>query len=170
MPLADARDLACTIESAELAPTAGLPKKIRLTLRNKSRETRVVPLPRPQAPGDFIMDAERFGPPYLYLGLKRDGRKGQFVLYTAIRAESRVAAQVAVLKPGEHWTGIYALADFYFWGPCGPDTGGDFTRLFGPGTEEIVLEAALELWKGEAVRSNPLPVKCSYEASVFKPE
>jgi hypothetical protein len=96
-------------------------------------------------------------------------------VYADVRARRASAPKYVTLAPGEVWSGPYALASFYFWGPCGPDTGGDFTRYFEPGETELKLTAAVLFdFEKDAraekaiVGSEPIVVRCAFEDWLFK--
>jgi hypothetical protein len=168
VPLADASHLECSIQPLDYPGAGGLPGTLRFTVVNKGPEMRVVPLPRPQAPGDFMVDRNKFGPPFLYLILKHGQEESRDFLYTDVQASARVEGQAAVLKPSMSWSREYSLTDFYPWGPCGPATDCSLPKCFGPGTEDVMVEAALVLWPGEVAKSNSVTVKCTFEPWVFK--
>ncbi|MCX5654307.1 MAG: hypothetical protein NTY65_06640 [Planctomycetota bacterium] len=165
---ATAADLECSIEAVGLQPDGGLPAQLKLTVRNKSSEAAVFTLPRPLIGEDTIWQVKE---PLVLLGAGLTDKAGheEAAVYTHPKDKDPAKAEMAALPPGGTWTGTYALTEFYFWGPCGPDTGGAFTKYFWRGDKEISLRAALIFEKENSrVESSPLPIRCSFEDWLFK--
>ena len=137
-----AADLECTVEGVGLQSDGGLPAQLKLTVRNKSSEAMAFTLPRPLIGEDTISMVK--GPMVLLaVGLKDKAGHEEAAVYSHPKDRTPVKAEVAVLAPGGTWTGTFALAEFFFWSPSGPDTGGAFTKYFWRGDKELTLWAAL---------------------------
>jgi len=165
------QDLACAIERVG-ADGPGLPERVRVTIRNSSAEPVRLTLPRPLSGEDESGDV-RF--PLLGLFLCDAQGQEEMPVYADFRARRSGAPRSVTLAPGGAWSREYALASFYFWGPCGPDTGGDFTRYFEPGETELKLTAAVFFVLGKDARaekaiveSEPIVVRCAFEDWLFK--
>ena len=165
------QDLACAIERVG-ADGPGLPERVRVTFRNSSAEPVRLTLPRP-LPGEN----ESGDVPFPFLGLFLRDAEGHWegAVYADVRARRSEAPRSVTLAPGGAWSREYALTGFYFWGPCGPDTGGDFTRYFKPGDVELKMTAVVDFgFKEDAraedaiVESEPLVVRCAFEDWLFK--
>lgn len=163
-------DLACAVE--RVGPEApGLPERVRVTVRNAGAEAVRLTLPRPM-PGEGTGSV-----PFPLLGVFLRDAEGDEEGAICVAAGERRAARpkTVVLAPGQAWSREYALASFYFWGPCGPDTGGDFTRYFEPGDKELELRAAVlfdfrEDARAEKaiVESDPIAVRSAFEDWLFR--
>jgi hypothetical protein len=165
---AAAADLECTVEGVGLLPDGGLPAQLKLTVRNKSSEAVAFTLPRPLIGEDTIWQVKD---PLILLvaDMKDKAGHGETAVYSHPKDKAPAKAETAALAPGGTWTGTYALAEFYFWGPCGPDTGGAFTKYFWRGDKELTLWAALIFEKDKArIESAPIAVRCSFEDWLFK--
>ena len=165
---ATAADLECSIEAVGLQPDGGLPAQLKLTLRNKAAEAVALTLPR------SLIDEQTFWQVkdplvLLMVGLKDKAGHEETAVYSHPKDKAPAKAEVAVIPPGGTWTGMYALAEFYFWGPCGPDTGGAFTKYFWRGDKDLTLRAALMFEKDKArVESSPVSIRCSFEDWLFQ--
>jgi len=165
---ASAADLECTVEGVGLQAEGGLPSQLKLTLRNKAAEAVALTLPRP------LIDEQTFWQVkdplvLLMVGLKDKAGHEEAAVYSHPKDKAPAKAEVAVIPPGGTWTGMYALAEFYFWGPCGPDTGGAFTKYFWRGDKELTLWAALMFGDDKArVESAPVSIRCSFEDWLFQ--
>jgi hypothetical protein len=165
------QDLACAIERVG-ADGPGLPGRVRVTIRNSSAEPVRLTLPRPLPGEDESGDV-----PFPLLGLFLRDAQGheEAPVYADVRARRSEAPRSVTLAPGGAWSREYALASFYFWGPCGPDTGGNFTRYFEPGETELKLTAAVLFdFEKDAraekaiIESEPITVRCTFEDWLFK--
>jgi len=168
---ADPQDLACAIERVG-ADGPGLPERVRVTIRNSGAEPVRLTLPRPLPGEDESGDM-----PFPLLGLFLRDAQGheEAPVYADVRARRSSAPRSVTLAPGGAWSREYALASFYFWGPCGPDTGGNFTRYFEPGETELKLTAGVVFdFKEDAIAekaivgSEPIVVRCAFEDWLFK--
>jgi len=160
---ATAADLECSIEAVGLQPDGGLPAQLKLSVCNKSSEAVAFTLPRPLIGEDTIWQVKE---PLVLLmaGLTDKAGHEEAAVYTHLKDKDPAKAEVAALLPGGTWTGTYALAEFYFWGPCGPDTGGAFTKYFWRGDKDLAIRAALIFEKDKTrVESSPIPIRCSFE-------
>ena len=165
---AAAADLECTVEGVGVQPDGGLPAQLKLTVRNKSPEAVVFTLPRPLTSEDTISLA-RDPLVLLVVDLKDKAGHEETAVYSHPKDKAPAKAEVVVIPPGGMWTGMYALAEFYFWGPCGPDTGGAFTKYFWRGDKDLTLRAALMFEKDKArVESSPVSIRCSFEDWLFQ--
>ena len=165
---ATAADLECSIEAVGLQPDGGLPAQLKLSVRNKSSEAVAFTLPRPLIGEDTIWQVKE---PLVLLmaGLTDKAGHEEAAVYAHPKDKAPARAEVAALLPGGTWTGTYALAEFYFWGPCGPDTGGAFTQYFWRGDKDLAIRAALIFEKDKTrVESPPIPIRCSFEDWLFK--
>jgi hypothetical protein len=162
-------DLQCAIEAVGLQPEGGMPESLRLTVVNRSGQAIDFMPPRPLAilsgeppPGEEM--------PFPVLGLFMKDAAGheESPVYTSPRAKSWPKPKTEALAPGGKWSAEYPLAQFYFWGPCGPDTGGPFIKYFWRGEEAVSLSAALIFGKDRMVRSPPITVRCKHEPWLFK--
>ncbi|MCX5648842.1 MAG: hypothetical protein NTX40_07075 [Planctomycetota bacterium] len=168
---AEPQNLACTIERVG-ADGPGLPERVRVTIRNSSAEPVRLTLPRP-LPGEDESGDVLF--PLLGLFLRDAQGHEEAPVYADVRARRSEAPRSVTLAPDGAWCREYALASFYFWGPCGPDTGGGFTRYFRPGETELKLTAGVVFdFKEDAVaekaivESEPIVVRCAFEGWLFK--
>jgi len=166
---AEVTDLECAVESVGLQPAGGLPDRVRVTVTNRSSAAVALTLPRPlvpeaKAPGG----GDDLPLPLLTLVLRDAQGHEESPVYTDVRARKWPAAKTTVLAPGGTWSTEYALTGFYFWGPSGPDAGGDFTRYFWRGSREVVLAAALVFAEGRRLESRPVTVRCSAEDWLFQ--
>ena len=71
-------------------------------------------------------------------------------------------------QPGGEWSATYAIDDFYFRGPCGPDTGGGFAKYFWRGEREVALAAVVMPEKASVLRSKPIRLQCTFEDWLFR--
>jgi hypothetical protein len=165
---AAAADLECSVDGVGLQSDGGLPAQLKLTVRNKSAEAVAFTLPRPLIDEQTIWQVK--DPLVLLMvGLRDKAGHEEAAVYSHPKDKAPAKAEVAVIPPGGSWTGTYALAEFYFWGTCGPDTGGAFTKYFWRGDKELTLRAALVFEKDKArIESAPLPIRCSFEDWLFK--
>ena len=165
------QDLACAIERVG-AEVPGLPAQVRITVRNTSAEAVSFTLPRPLIDEQTLSQAEGM---LVMLGLVLADKQGheEVAAYTHPRDESPQKPKTVVLAPQDAWSAAYPLNEFYFWGPCGPDTGGDFTRYFSPGGIELSLRAILIFNKCDSaegpreigrLESKAMTVRCDFEA------
>jgi hypothetical protein len=164
-------DLVCTVEPLG-ADGPGLPTQVRITVRNKAAEAINFTLPRPLIDEQTLCQAEGM---LVMLGLVLADKQGheEVAVYAHPRDESPQKPQTVVLAPQDAWSAAYTLNEFYFWGPCGPDTGGDFTRYFSPGGSELSLRAILIFNKCDSaegpheigrLESKVMTVRCDFEA------
>ena len=168
---AEPQDLTCAIERVG-ADGPGLPERVRVTIRNSGAEPVRLTLPRP-LPGEDESGDVLF--PLLGLFLRDAQGHEEVPVYADVRARRSEAPRSVTLAPDGAWSREYALASFYFWGPCGPDTGGGFTRYFEPGETELKLTAGVVFgFKEDAiaekaiVESEPIVVRCAFEDWLFK--
>ena len=141
---AEAANLAVTVEGMGTQPQGGLPDRVRIVVRNASVESLLFPRPRAMIDEQTVTHAK--GPLVALCLLLRDKEGHEEVpVYTHPEAKAPAEPTMVRLPPGGTWSGEYSLREFYFWGPCGPDTGGAFTQYFRKGDEEVALTAAL-LW------------------------
>ena len=124
-------DLDLTVEGVGLQPEGGVPAKVRVTVRNRSRALVAFTLPRPLVGEEKAEGRDELPLPGLFLHLEDTDGHDEMPIYTDPRATRRPKAQRIVLGPGEEWSATYAIEVFYFWGPCGPDTGGNFASTSG---------------------------------------
>ena len=162
-------DVVCAVQRVG-AETPGLPERIRVTIRSTSDEPVRLTLPRPLV----MRESECIPFPMLALFLRDAEGNEEAAVYVDIEARRLAKPETVVLAPGKAWSRDYALRNFYFWGPCGPDTGGDFTRYFKPGETELRLTAAVifrfhEDARAEqaVVESEPIAVRCAFEDWLF---
>ncbi|MCX5683375.1 MAG: hypothetical protein NT049_06800 [Planctomycetota bacterium] len=161
-------DLECTVEGVGLQSDGGLPAQLKVTVRNKSSEAVVFTLPRPLIGEDTIWQVKD---PLVLLGVWLKDKAGheESAVYSHPKDKTPAKAEVAVLAPGGTWTRTYSLTDFFFWGPCGPDTGGAFTKYFWRGDKELTFWAALVFEKDKArIESAPISIRCTFEDWLFK--
>jgi len=165
---AAAADLECSIEGVGLQADGGLPAQLKLTVRNKSAEAVAFTMPRPLI-GEDTISLAKDPLVLLVVGLKDKAGHEESAVYSHPKDKAPAKAEVAVLPPGGTWTRTYALAEFYFWGPCGPDTGGAFTKYFWRGDKELTLWAALMFGEDKArIESAPVSIRCSFEDWLFQ--
>ena len=170
------RDLVCTIEPLG-ANGLALPTQVRITVRNKAAEAVRFTLPRPLIDEDTLCQAEGM---MVVVGLVLADQQEHEVeaVYTHPRDESPQKPKTVVLAPQDAWSAAYPLNEFYFWGPCGPDTGGDFTRYFSPGGSELSLRAILVYFDKRdsaegpyeigQLESQAAKVRCAFEDWLLK--
>ena len=156
-------DLELAIQAIGLQPEGGMPERLRLTVTSRAPVAVGFVLPRP-LPG-----RENAGPsgavvPMPLLGLTVSAGGGEeSALYTDPAARALARPETVVLAPGASWSREYPLADFYLWGPTGPDATGNFTKYFWRGDQEVHLAAWL-LGQGEGqVRSPAVGLRAQYE-------
>jgi hypothetical protein len=166
---AEVGDLACTIEPAGVQPEGGLPRGLRLTIRNKSPGAVAFTLPRPMV-GQVkpAPSGEETPFPLLALFMKDVAGNEESPLYSDPRARSWPKVKRAVLLAGGTWSAVYPLSDFYLWGPCGPDTGGNFTKYFWRGEKAVSLAAALVFEGGKRLESDAITLHCNFEDWLFR--
>jgi hypothetical protein len=161
-------DLQCAIEPVGLQPEGGMPGSLRLTVTNKSAQAIDFTPPRPLVVEVQPPAGEEMPFPVLGLFMKDAAGHEESPVYTNPRAKSWPKPKPEAIAPGGKWSAEYPLAQFYFWGPCGPDTGGPFIKYFWRGDEEVSLSAVLIFGKDRMVRSPPITVRCKHEPWLFK--
>ena len=164
---AAAADLECSVEGLGLQSEGGLPAQLKLSVRNKSADAIAFTLPRPVVYGDAFWQAKD---PLVLLMVELGAKTGHLrtAIYTHPGDKGPAKAEAVVIAPGGTWTGTYPLSEFYFWGPCGPDGGGAFTKYFRRGDKKIGLRAVLAFEKDKArVESLLIWVRCSFEDWLF---
>jgi hypothetical protein len=165
---AAAADLECSVEGLGLQPEGGLPAQLRLAVRNRASEAVAFTLPRPLIDEQTIWQVKDMLV-LLVIGMKDKAGHEEAAVYSHPKDKVPAKAEVAVLAPGGTWTGTFPLSEFYFWGPCGPDTGGNFTRYFWRGETELSLWAALLLEKDNTrIESPPISIRCKFEEWLFQ--
>ena len=166
---AEVADLACTVEPIGVQPEGGLPRSLRLTVRNKSPGAVAFTLPRPLV-GEVkpAPSGEEAPFPLLALFMKDVAGNEESPVYTDPRARSWPKVKREALLAGGTWSAEYRLSAFYFWGPCGPDTGGNFTKYFWRGEKTISLAAALVFDGGKRLESNTITLHCNFEDWLFR--
>jgi len=165
---AAAADLECSVEGLGLQPEGGLPAQLKLSVRNKSADAVAFTLPRPLIDEQTVWQVKD---PLVLLAVSLKDKAGheEAAVYSHPKDKAPARAQAAVIPAGGTWTGTYPLSEFYFWGPCGPDTGGAFTRYFWRGEAELALRAALVFEKEKAhVESPPISIRCKFEEWLFQ--
>jgi len=162
-------DLVCTIEPVGVQPEGGLPASLRLAIRNQSSSTVALVPPRPMAPEAKPPAGEEVPFPILAIVMKSAAGAEETPVYTDPRTKSWPKAREVALAPGAVWSATYRLTDFYLWGPCGPDTGGSFTKYFWRGDKEISIAVSLMFAGGASKRleSNAIQVRCTFEDWLF---
>lgn len=161
-------DLACSIEPVGTQPEGGLPAGLRLTIRNTATAAVALVLPRP-----LVADVtpppggDELPLPIMALVMKDAAGHEESPAYTNVRARSWPKAGQTALAPGGTWSAEYPLTDFYFWGPCGPDTGGSFTKYFWRGDKELTLALVLVFDGGRRLESAPIRIRCNFEDWLF---
>jgi len=169
------QDLACAIERMG-AEAPGLPTQVRITVRNRSAEAVSFTQPRPLIDEQTEYQAEGV---VVALGLVLADKQGheEGAVYAHPKDEAPQKPKTVVLAPNGTWSAVYPVNEFYFWGPCGPDTGGDFTRYFSPGGSELSLRALLIFDKRDSgegpheigrLESKATTVRCAFEDWLFK--
>ncbi|HUU11529.1 MAG TPA: hypothetical protein VM431_13460 [Phycisphaerae bacterium] len=161
-------DLAVAAETIGEQPEGGLPAQVRVTVRNRSEAVVALTLPRPLAALVEPAARDELPLPLLVLVLADAEGHDEMPIYSDPRAKRWAKARVVALAPGQEWSATYAIEDFYFWGPSGPDTGGSFAKYFWRGDREITMRAALFYGEGKAVRSAPVTVRCKFEDWLFR--
>jgi hypothetical protein len=160
-------DLELTAEAVGLQAEGGLPARVRLTVRNRSSGPVSLALPRP------LIDEQTAGEiqgPLVVLGVRLLDAAGreECAVYSHPRDKAPEKPRTVVMPVGGSWPVEYPLAEFYFWGPCGPDTGGNFTCYFWRGDKEITLFALLVFGKDQTLQSNPIALRCRSEEWLFR--
>ena len=165
----DARvaDLDLGVEGIGLQPEGGVPAEVRVTVRNRSQALVAFTLPRP-LPGEEREGPDELPLPCLLLHLEDAEGHDEMPIYTDPRATRRPKARRIVLGPGQEWADTYAIDDFYFWGPCGPDTGGAFAKYFWRGEREVTLAAVIRFDRTNVLRSKPIRLQCTFEDWLFR--
>lgn len=161
-------DLVCDLQTIGLQPEGGLPLQVRVTVRNVSPQAVAFTVPRPLAGEASPGPSDDLPLPILSLSLKDAAGREISPVYTHPKARRWPKAQQTVLEPGGSWSAVYALSDFYLWGPCGPDGGGPFIKYFWRGDKEVRLAAVIVLGKDAAVVSKPVTLRCSVEDWLFR--
>ena len=161
-------DLALALEAVGLQPEGGLPAKVRLTVRNRSAATVVFTLPRPLVTEEAGKGRDEPPLPLMLLALRDAQGHDEMPVYTDIRARRWPQARKVAIGPGREWSGEYPIEAFYFWGPCGPDTGGSFGKYFWRGQTEVRVSAVLMLGKDRTVESEPIVLRCTFEDWLFR--
>lgn len=166
----DARvaDLGLTVEGIGLQPEGGLPAKVRVSVRNRSRALVAFTLPRPLVGEEEAEGHDELPLPCLFLHLEDAQGHDEMPIYTHPRATRWLKVQRIVLGPGQEWANTYAIEEFYFWGPCGPDAGGNFAKYFWRGGQEISLAAVIMFGKVKTLRSKPMTLQCKFEDWLFR--
>jgi len=165
----DARvaDLDLGIEGIALQPEGGVPAEVRVTVRNRSQALVAFTLPRPLS-GEETEGPDELPLPCLLLHLEDAEGHDEMPIYTDPRATRRPKARGIVLGPGQEWSATYAIDDFYFWGPCGPDAGGSFAKYFWRGERKVSLTAVVMLSQACTLRSKPIRLHCTFEDWLFR--
>jgi hypothetical protein len=142
---AEATNLDVTIQGIGVQPRGGLPDHVRLTVKNTFTGPLLFTLPRPLVDEQTV---NRSIGPLVLLGLllKDSAAHEEIAIYARPEAKPQVEPTTVTLGAGGTWVAEYPLTDFYFWGPCGPDTGGSFTRYFSKGDKAVELKAIL-IWE-----------------------
>jgi len=161
-------DLAVVLEAIGLQPEGGLPAQVRVTVRNRAAERVAFTLPRPLVALDGPSGREEMPLPVLALVLEDAQGHGEMPVCTEPKAKAWPKPKTAALEPGGEWSATYAIEQFYFWGPCGPDTGGSFAKYFWRGQTEVRMAAALVFGEGHLVRSDPVVLRCAFEDWLFR--
>jgi len=162
-------DLTCVVEGLDLPPEGGLPAALRVSVRNRSRDTVGFTVPRPVTPLAKVPDgADDLPFPLLVLFLRDAAGHEESPLYADRYTRAWPKAVTVALGPGEAWSAEYRLTEFYLWGSSGPDVMGDFTRYFERGQTEIFLAAGLVFGQGRVLRSDPVGIRCGFEGWLFK--
>ena len=161
-------DLQCAIEAVGLQPEGGMPESLRLTVMNKSAQAIDFMPPRPLVAEVQPPAGEEMPFPVLGLFMKDAAGHEESPVYTDPRAKSWPKPKTAAIAPGGKWSAEYPLAQFYFWGVMGPDTGGPFIKYFWRGDAEVSLSAVLIFGKDRMVRSPPITVRCKHEPWLFR--
>lgn len=162
-------DLDLAVETIGLQPEGGLPLSVRLTVTNRAAEAVALTLPRaivPEAQPPAGQGPTPF--PLLALFLTDVAGHEESPVYTEPAGKAWPKAKAVALAPGGTWSGTYDLKDFYFWGPCGPDGGGTFTRYFWRGEKVIHLSAGLVFAEKEMLKSKPAAIACNFEQWLFQ--
>ena len=164
---ATAADLECTIEPVGVQAEGGLPQSLRLTVRNQSSSIVALTLPRPMAAEATPPTGEDAPFPLLAIVMKSAAGAEETPVYTDPRTKSWPKPRQVALAPGATWSDTYRLTDFYLWGPCGPDTGGSFTKYFWRGDKEVSLAASLMFGGDKRLESNAVKIRCNFEDWLF---
>jgi len=165
----DARvaDLDLRVEGIGLQPEGGVPAEVRVSVRNRSQALVAFTVPRP-LPGEETEGSDELPLPCLLLHLEDAEGHDEMPTYTDPRATRRTKPRRIVLGLGQEWSATYAIDDFYFWGPCGPDTGGSFAKYFWRGEREVTLAAVIMFDKASVLRSKPIRLQCTVEDWLFR--
>ncbi len=161
-------DLSLALEAIGLQPEGGLPAKVRLTVRNRSAETVAFTLPRPLVTDEAGEGQPEPPVPLLMLVMRDAQGHEEMPAYTDVRARRWPPVRKVAVGPGREWSGEYPIEAFYFWGPCGPDTGGSFGKYFWRGQTEVRVAAMLVLGKDRSVMSEPIVLRCTFEDWLFR--
>lgn len=162
------RDLVVTVEGIGGQPQGGLPDRLRLVVRNPSVRRVSFTIPRPLIDEQTLNSAEGEFVTFVIQLVDQAGHE-EDAAFTTPSARSPAKPQVVVLSPKNTWTAEYPLAQFHFWGPCGPDTGGPIIRYFHAGDASITLRAVLT-WQREDARieSNQISLRVRHEGWLFQ--
>jgi len=165
----DARiaDLDLQVEGVGLQPEGGVPAEGRVTVRKRAQARVAFTLPRP-LPGEETESPDELPLPCLLLHLEDAEGHDEMPIYTDPRATRRPKARRIVLGPGQEWAATYAIDDFYFWGPRGPDAGGSFAKYFWRGGRHVSLTAVVMFDKASVLRSKPIRLQCTFEDWLFR--
>jgi hypothetical protein len=162
----DGRTVACTLAILATNESA-IPTRIQVTYSNLSNTRIKVALPGP-------LCGESDTQPVSFIGIilqDPSGRKEEFA-FVHPDVGRPPASRASALKPGASVAVTYELADFYRWGPCGPDRWGQFVQYFQNGTTRMTMQA---LWQtgdasgaDTAIRSNLQSFTASHPGWLFK--
>ena len=152
----------------------GLPRGIRLTLRNQTGEP--VKFMEPVAlrtifwPPPYVAPAEG---PHTRLALVFSDAQGRTSELAAMWTHDPTseggrmpASAIHEISPGGSWSKAYPFGSFYFWGPCGPAT--DVASVLKPGEGELRVTATIAGRAGTEYTSGPRNLKCAPPGFLFE--